>query len=55
MKTALNERELEMVNGGRKFEDKEVQEDIKLWPFDKYPSPVLGWGENWGEKGYFWD
>lgn len=31
MKTELSERELEMINGGRKYEDKEVQEDIKLW------------------------
>lgn len=31
MKTALSEKELEMINGGRKYEDKEVQEDIKLW------------------------
>lgn len=31
MKTPLSERELEMINGGRKYEDREVQEDIKLW------------------------
>ena len=31
MGAALNEKELAAVNGGRKYEDEEVQEDIKLW------------------------
>ena len=29
----LTEEELTQVTGGRKYEDQEVQEDIKLWPF----------------------
>ena len=37
MGTVLNERELETVNGGRKYEDYEAQEDIKLWPFGRDP------------------
>ena len=28
----LNEEELAQVTGGRKYEDQEVQEDIRLWP-----------------------
>ena len=30
----LTEDELFQVVGGRKFEDQEVEEDIRLWPFD---------------------
>ena len=58
MKTALNERELGMINGGRKYEDKEVQEDIKLWTpgtdynMKKYLSK---WGEGWGDSSYLED
>lgn len=29
----LTEEELIEVAGGRKYEDQEVQEDIRLWPF----------------------
>ena len=51
-KYELNANVLASVNGGRKYEDKEVQEDIKLWPFS---NASLGWGENWGDKSYFED
>ena len=48
MMTELNERELEMANGG-------VVPDIFIAAGNGNTPEKLGWNTRWDEEGYFWD
>lgn len=46
----LKEQEMKNVSGGNTI----LPSEDSFW-YSYNPSAVLGWGENWGDKGYFWD